>query len=157
MSDNQITTIEEYLNMMTSMIKSSSKQKINRYVCFEDFVLQHGMRFDGRGKLPKKARMGKARQCFKNATQLVLAHPNLTYVEGYACGIIPVMHGWCVTKEGDVIDPTWKDGREYFGVPIKRSYLIKSMRLYGVYGIIDLWQNRWPIFNLQPEEFKELI
>jgi hypothetical protein len=50
----------------------------------------------------------------------MLAQDNdLIYVEGFAVGVFPTLHGWCVDDAGNVIDPTWPDGRgkEYYGVP----------------------------------------
>lgn len=90
-----------------------------------------------------------------NASKLALDFPGcFTYCEGYAAGIIPTLHAWVVTKFGTVIDPTWEDGTDYFGVPIKTSYLLKSMKRTGVYGVIDLWQHRWPILSASPKTFK---
>lgn len=75
-----------------------------------------------------------------NATLKALAE-DLTYCEGYMTVYnIPIHHGWCVTREGKVIDPTidGETGRvgEYFGIPFTRDYLLKASRLNKVYGIL---------------------
>lgn len=57
-------------------------------------------------------------QCYQNAYRL-MDNRSMTYCEGYAAikGLgIPIAHAWVVDSDGFVIDPTWKDGTEYFGV-----------------------------------------
>lgn len=143
---------EDYLKAVAIMMASDRPSK---YSCYEDFVLQHGRQFQRIGKMPRSFKMGRAKQCFMNAARLSLSFPSLIYCEGYAVGVIPVLHGWCVTRRGTVIDPTWHDGKDYFGIPIKHSYLINSMATHNVYGVIDI--PRFPIMNAKPSEFKEQL
>lgn len=47
--------------------------------------------------------------CFGNAFELALRHPELKYHEGWALfeQSIPTHHGWVVDADGKVHDPTW--------------------------------------------------
>lgn len=145
--------LKEYLQWSADARRSLTPGNINGYSCLEDFVLKHGRAFTSIGKMPKGIKRGRKKQCFMNATHLCHDDRSLTYCEGYAVSVIPMMHAWCVTRKGVVIDPTWTKETEYYGVPIKRSYLMKMMRESGVYGVIDLWKEGWPILKAKPEEF----
>jgi hypothetical protein len=89
---------------------------------------------------------GEARMCFKNCLDLALAHPDqLTYVEGYAYASypLPINHAWLITTDGQVVDPTWERGSNYFGIAFKNSELIKYLQITNTYGVIDsLWLHR---------------
>lgn len=75
--------------------------------------------------------------CFRNAGTAAIDNPELTYVEGYAGTIIPIMHAWCVTDNGTIIDPTWEDGHHYFGIafptPWLRRHIVRTS-VWGVFG-----------------------
>lgn len=90
-------------------------------------------------KKPRLAGMRKMknRECFRNAF-LTAQHYGLTYVEGLATCIIPVHHAWCVTAEGEVVDPTWKTaGSEYFGVLIQLDEVCRISLESGYWGVLD--------------------
>lgn len=154
-----MSPVKDYLERTIAMLATLNlnRCKLHGYLCFEDFVLQHGRRFTRLGKMPRSVKTGKANHCFMNAAQLSLSIPSLIYCEGFATGIIPVMHAWCITRTGTIIDPTWNDGLDYFGIPIKHTYLMSSMMKYGVYGVIDLWKEGFPILRAKPDQFMELI
>lgn len=89
---------------------------------------------------------GTPKACFQNATLAALSHPDqLVYVEGYAVSAtlpIPLPHAWLVDGEGNVIDPTWPDGSEYFGIRFSSDELSEVMLVTRQYGILDtLWYN----------------
>lgn len=65
--------------------------------------------------------------CWNNAIEAMLTNPDLVYVEGWATahGFLVCEHGWCVTKDGTVVDPTpaWNEAsfpnqyeRQYFPI-----------------------------------------
>jgi hypothetical protein len=93
--------------------------------------------------LPDGVQRGIPKECYKNASLLVLERSDLTYAEGFAqVGSLPGLtfqHAWAVTKDGTVVDPTWDDpeNSKYFGVRYERKaylqYLYKA-KLYGVLG-----------------------
>jgi hypothetical protein len=95
---------------------------------------------------------GAMKECFSNAGRCVLGgNSDLTYVEGYAQAIIPIHHAWLVTKDGQVIDPTWsteriKPGESYFGVPLSSEYVTQ----------LAINTERWTVFDPQvnPDVFK---
>lgn len=99
------------------------------------------------GKLPIKdgIRRMKARECFSNATHLVLRYPErFIYCEGY--GITQVLgfsvgeHAWVLDRDNDyaVVDPTWSNtaGAVYLGLPIRREYLYAKISESGYYGLL---------------------
>jgi hypothetical protein len=75
-------------------------------------------------------RLGRAKGCYKNATNAVLDCPAWRYVEGYAhhrLGII-AEHAWAVDEQGRVIETTWPDaGTAYFGVAFDEPALRRAI------------------------------
>lgn len=45
-------------------------------------------------------------------------------------------HAWCVDKHGVVIDPTWRDGNDYFGIPFDQSFAVNHMLSTKSWGIL---------------------
>ncbi len=99
-------------------------------------------------------------QCFKNAFELMgkdvpMKYP--VYVEGYATFLnvgFPMLHAWCVSEDGWVLDPTWSLGMEYFGIAFNPKYVIKTCMKRKCYGIIDNWEERWPLLTGKHKEKK---
>lgn len=105
----------------------------------ERFVLDCGKDFLAK-KRPKGVRKQENKQCFRNATHYSL-ETGLSYVEGFAIhnGLIPMMHAWCVTEAGEVIDLTWRwpEKSVYRGVVIPRGTLQIQLVKNKVYGVLD--------------------
>lgn len=86
-----------------------------------DLMLEYG-RFFQPSPRPKQYKSGDRNQCYGNSLDLVVAHDELSYCEGYVVvkGIdIPMEHGWCVTEEASVVDVTLRKPLiplAYFGV-----------------------------------------
>ena len=141
--------VQEYLEMCTLARKQNGKNLPEdfQYSCFEDFVLTNGKFMGRRSPLSNKFPKGKMKECFLNAYHLSQSEEGLTYCEGYAMGIIPVLHAWCINQKGQVIDNTWITGEEYFGVEFTREFVIKTALKRKYFGIIDDWQNRWPLLR----------
>lgn len=110
---------------------------------YERFVLKYGYAFVGTGELPVGLERGYMGQCFANAGTLATYQPELyAYTEGYAISHgIPWLHAWVTDRLGRVVDPTWSDSTEYYGVLVKHSYIQSRIGL----SVIDNWQNRWPL------------
>lgn len=89
---------------------------------------------------------GTIKECFRNAYLLAVEH-NLIYYEGYAMGVIPVLHAWCLDKDFHVIDTTWETGTEYFGVFFSIKYVSKVLLERKSYGVIDNWEMKWPLLR----------
>jgi hypothetical protein len=122
------------------------------YASEADFILKHGRAFEWRA-LPHGVRMGVPRQCFRNAVRLALRKPRFyTYVEGYAINTWvaehPVAHAWCVDPEHFVVDTTWEEGSDYFGVPFRAEYV---RRMAGArrmdYPLIDNEEMGFPLLT----------
>jgi hypothetical protein len=86
-----------------------------------DLVLTFGRFFEPMPK-PKKYKAGDRNQCYGNSVDLVVAHDDLSYCEGYVVikdMSIPMEHAWCVTADGSLVDVTLRKPLipvAYFGV-----------------------------------------
>jgi len=141
--------VKNFLKQMTKLV---GKRKGWKYSCFEAFVLKNGEPFVVNGI---KVKRGKIKECFKNAFYLADYNPDLTYVEGYAIfsGIgLPVLHAWCVDKDGKVYDPTWKTlGDEYFGVKFDIEFVRKTILARRRFGVIDNFEKEFPLLKGEEE------
>jgi hypothetical protein len=78
-------------------------------------------------ELPAEVEKKPEGYCYQNAYHLVIDHPDLTYVEGYADSM---KHAWCVDAQGNVIDPTWtrlKHAKTYYGIAFNTRWVLKSV------------------------------
>jgi hypothetical protein len=121
------------------------------YASQADFILKHGRGFEWR-TLPHGVRTGVPRQCFRNAVRLALRKPGFyTYVEGYAINTWvsghPVAHAWCVDPEHFVVDTTWEEGADYFGVPFRVEYVRRMAGARRDYGLIDNEEMGFPLLT----------
>lgn len=90
--------------------------------------------------------------CFQNAFDLAM-RTELTYVEGYATGVIPTHHAWCVDFNGNVVDPTWRTlGCSYFGIPFDTDYVANTAVNTRMYSIFWNHHNR-ALFDLEVADF----
>ena len=147
--------MKELMAYMKMVVKARKSQKTDlKYSCFEDFVLANGREFKIEPG-PVKFRMGEARQCFMNSFHLsqIPREPSLIYCEGFAMGVIPLLHAWCVDSNGNVYDPTWNPiGTAYFGVPFDEKFVMKTALARRKFGLIDDWQDGFPLL-LGGEDF----
>lgn len=124
---------------------------------FHHFVLANGRDFQPcENPAQWIKRRGRIGNCYKNAFLLVLEHPkDLRYAEGYAARmeeghpiICKGLHAWAVTKDGEVVDPTWKNGVEYFGVAFEFEQVRQvMMRNQDFSGVIDDVAGGWPLLK----------
>ena len=100
---------------------------------FYNFFISNGSSYDsgtvsGDNKLIMNKYFIRARSksCFCNAQQLTIySEGEYEYCEGYAISKvlgIPMEHAWNV-KKGKIIDLTWDDGMEYFGVKVPYKWI----------------------------------
>lgn len=115
------------------------------YISIEDYLLKNG-RFFRTSSLIKVHR-GKMKECFMNAQRLAQMK-GYRYVEGYASGIIPVLHAWTINEHDIVVDPTWDDkDAVYFGVVIPMAYAFKVNLLRKAYGVLDAYEIDYPLLT----------
>ncbi len=121
----------------------------------QSFVLEHGMQFPTMA--PKQPKLGRLKACYKNAAQLAMNSKDVIYVEGFAAGIIPVMHAWCIDLEGRVLEPTWTHAlqakRDYFGIPFNLQFLMRQLAVQEYYGLLDQPRHGWPVQSSPREEW----
>lgn len=180
-----MSDIENYLEAMLSMQRQCYEQNTLRgrrgleidapsqansarrdqwkYLCIEEFLLKEGQPFisPDSSELPDDVPRGVVKECFKNCMDAVVfsSHRDQTdylYCEGYALGIIPTIHAWLVTPDGQVVDPTWPEpGTEYFGVAFKRKFAQRQTLKQECYGLLDAWTSEWPLLKgIDSEEWK---
>ncbi|WP_147283026.1 hypothetical protein [Pseudorhodoferax soli] len=81
---------------------------------------------------------GPAKQCYRNAAQLAMDFPELTYVEGIAQGgSILIPHAWCIDEDGRVVEATWPEtGNAYWGAAYDTEFLIFWILKQKVWGVL---------------------
>ena len=111
-------------------------------------LLKFGHQFEPKKKLPAWASRGASRQCFANATKVLISRIGVSggevyYTEGYAIsrvGIsVPIQHAWLVDKKGMAIDPTWTDSSEdfYFGITFRTQFVLQMLdQANGMCGLL---------------------
>lgn len=106
-----------------------------------DFVLRHGKAFT---PAPFTGERMVAKRCFTNAIYYALERPaeRLLYAEGFATiPGVPMLfeHAWCVTQDGTVVDPTWRDPQEcvYFGVAFEPAGVAEQVMRQGWHGLLS--------------------
>lgn len=119
------TQIEEwlldYLRTMADMERQCNRsEELNLY----QRMLNEGQFFKP-DHLLRGYRLGKVKECFYNAANLVLFNNDdeLRYVEGIAySGLIPTPHAWAIDIDNRVIDNTWRTRGKYGCEPEKKAY-----------------------------------
>ncbi len=129
------------VQMMRSMNPGHPVTDIGGYCSMSDFVLRNGRAFQPGAVCWA---LGK-RNCFQHAAEAAKLERSLTYVEGYAILIIPVLHAWLVGPDGKVIETTWQEmGRAYYGIPFRTDYIRQQIKAQKHYSMIDQWEADWP-------------
>jgi hypothetical protein len=142
----------DFLESWAGAVKGAAADGVFPYASQADFILKHGRGFEWRA-LPPGVRMGTARQCFRNSVRLALGKPrSYTYVEGYAINRWvarhPVAHAWCVDPEGFVVDTTWDEGMDYFGVTFRMQYVRRIAEVARKdYSLIDNEEMGFPLLT----------
>lgn len=151
-ADPKITTLADDINAMNPVTDRDREvaHYVAAYARATDLKLYRVVMEQGRfwtpAPKPDNVKAGTPKQCFDNAYKLASRRSDLRYVEGWALGIIPVHHAWCVDAEGNVIDNTWRShgfmGASYFGMVVGLN-VVKAARdkgnasaFYGAHGLI---------------------
>ena len=60
-----------------------------------------------------------------------------------------VMHAWVTDPHhsGVAQYPTWRAGREYFGIPFRLDYVLRMFEKTGHPGVLDVWELGWPLLR----------
>jgi hypothetical protein len=143
--ENPMSDVKKYMEQMVEIMRPHSNNGF-KYINIPHFVLELGRPMGDMKPFPKNLTKGKKKECFRNAMLLAI-EKNWTYCEGYALAVIPTHHAWVLDDDGDVIDPTWDEGVDYYGVEIPMSYALPKVFGRGYYGIIDDPQNRFPLLR----------
>jgi hypothetical protein len=174
--------MKQFLEQSASFIRSFRSDVTMPYASIEEFVLKHGRTYESKKLTRDEIRYVKAvarssgckfkiKECYFNAQMLLaddIGANRLSYVEGYASGVIPVLHGWCEIN-GKVIDLTmrfWKNDsmiehppygagvfgetqdRQYIGVKIPRKIVLDRMLKHKeASSLLDDFENRWPLLQ----------
>ena len=151
--------LKDYMEALTCIRKNHMSSPPGfKYACMEDFVLQEGREFTP-APLPDDIPRGVIKECYKNSFDILFEKPDLTYCEGYAHGaVIPVMHAWLATSDGKVVDATWPEiGSAYWGIPFERDFVMKTAMTREVYGVIDNWEENYPLLREGVEGAAKLL
>ncbi len=156
----------EQLNMshyhLLSFSQKSRLEIFGKLETLQGLVLKHGVGRYG-SKLPKGIRKGAPKLCFMHAFNLMLQNEQrFIYCEGFgiktSLGIVVGEHAWVLDKENNyqVVDKTWSnpDNGVYLGIPFKPTYVIEAVCKKKTYGLLDDWQNKWPVLREEdPNKF----
>jgi hypothetical protein len=147
--------LESYIKAEVAMIRSHTHiPDINGYCSMGDFILRNGRVFH-----PGDICWALGKQnCFQHAAVAAMEERSLTYCEGYAISIIPVLHAWLLGPDGKVIETTWKEmGHAYYGIPFRTDYVRSQIKLNKHYSMIDQWEKDWPTINAPKETWLRKI
>ena len=125
-------------------------------------MLEKGRYFGPVAPCPQEWR-GMSRLCYANSANIAISEPKrVYYCEGYAISksvpwLGPTDHAWLIDAiSGLVVDPTWEDGTEYFGIAFRRSFLLERLLKSRVYGLLpDMRLAR--LFYENPSVFNRAI
>lgn len=134
-----IATVEDYLRIIAKLQDQMGARPVRLKTTLAKFLLKHGQHFAIDAKTFAGRRM-TPKQCFANAAQSVARNSKLRYCEGMILFHgITLEHAWNVTPDGEIRDPTLKDGdkiADYFGVIFSTDYLWKCCCRNKVYGLL---------------------
>ncbi|HDZ36949.1 MAG TPA: hypothetical protein ENH62_01455 [Marinobacter sp.] len=127
-----------------------------------EFIVEYGWWYEPAPR-PKGIRLGRKRQCFKNAFNLALDNASLTYCEGFVrdpSGSLLILHAWVTDGHGRAIDNTLREPPSaYAGVPFRTDFLNDyHLRNRAVICLLDDHLHDWPMLGElgdRPEEWLE--
>jgi hypothetical protein len=154
--------LQSKLHDWMAMWEKAREAGVNAPRNINDWLYENGAAMDQRAVLPERQVFPKSRQCYYNAWMHKVRHePEATYCEGYCWiegVIIPVMHGWLLSTDGKVIDPSVEQDVDaaYYGVQFRDEFarpIWKRLLKMQAIGIIEnLWQLRF-----HPDELVDAV
>lgn len=163
--DEALHSFIEQLKMMHNIQWGIvQNHKLEFRTTLRGLVLNLGIGKFSDGWIPQGISQGEVKQCFANATELMLLNNNrFIYTEGYAIrrnlGIVVGEHAWVLDKDNNysVVDNTWENPEDsiYLGIPFQEQFVIEAAVKRGYYGLLDDWQNQWPLAR-EPDNSKFL-
>ena len=164
MSESASTTefIRQYLGMHVQVMEQNGRfQKRHGFYNLHHFLLERGQDFEFT-PLPEGVPYETPQQCFANSYHCVEDDPErFVYCEGVGHAFLVTDHAWVWDREYKrVLDLTWRHDWEhpplaYMGIPLKWEYAERINRERQFYGVLDNWQDKWPILALDPSEYLE--
>lgn len=127
--------IQGYLRTVADMQKQM-RQQINpdwKFHSIEELVLAYGREYTP-GPLADDLCQGEMGLCYSNAARAAM-DTGYTYVEGYGMAFFPTGHAWVTADGRTAMDPTWTEGKGYFGIPLTTSFLTSWISRTGKWGV----------------------
>ena len=120
------------------------------FATIRDLVVQHGRAYTIQ-PLPDGEWFRGLQACYANALQAAITG-KWVYVEGFAIpakGDLAVLHAWVTSPKNPLVahDPTWRNGREYLGIPFRLDYVLRTQKRAGHPGVLDAWELGWPLLR----------
>ena len=120
------------------------------FATIRELVARHGRAYTIR-PLPRGWWPSEPQACYANSLHAAIGR-KWVYVEGFAIpkpGSLAVPHAWVTNPHdsGVAYDPTWRAGREYFGIPFRLDYVLRMCGSTGHPGVLDIWELGWPLLR----------
>jgi len=129
---NQIQT---HLEQIVAIYKNFQNPEI-KYFGVADLILHYGKQYTN---IINHNKYGPKKQCYYNSFKLATTC-DLIYCEGFAINkavnYFPFEHAWCIDHEDNVIDPTWDDGIDYFGIAFSTNFVVELALKTGCAGVL---------------------
>lgn len=115
-------------------------------------LLQHGRRYKARPYVyPVHGALTD--RCYDKAFEFAMRDDSLLYCEGFLCYKETekvLAHGWCMTRDRRIIDPTLfahqhEDGLTYYGFPLRKEYVAAWYAEHGYFGLLDGHKDGLPV------------
>jgi len=126
--ESQAKRNSELMRYLEAIARLQSNHKVGKE--YYKWLLENGEWFEGNDNNREfnQSFRKRANGCYYNAQMLAIENQKLDYYEGWGIpgGVgIPLSHGFNVLN-GEVIDISWPDGVEYFGVRIPVDFICRE-------------------------------
>ena len=138
------TAADPYLERLLAFIQMNAEME--RSFGPASALLRYAKTFEPTNTNPAWFTRGPAKQCFDNATQVLISRlaagdTSVHYAEGYAMKAelpIPMQHAWLVDANNKAIDPTWSSvsNNLYFGIVFETDFVLNLLQIKQSAGIL---------------------